>query len=63
MKLTTYHTLVAAMEKVINEENNDRDGMVYGSLATDMADVAQVVYDACLKGQSYAKDETEETTS
>lgn len=62
MKNATYAKLVEAMEEIINLENSARDGVVYESLAGNMADVAEIVYDACLKGQSYAKDETETTT-
>jgi len=63
MKRETYKILAAAMERVIQEETADRTGVVYGNLRYDMADAAELVYDTCLKGQSYAKNETEVTTS
>jgi hypothetical protein len=63
MKLRTYEMMVAALDRVIENENNDREGYVYGNLVHDMAKAAELVYDSCLKGQSYAKDGTEVTTS
>ena len=63
MKTETYKLLAAAMERVIQEENADRTSVVYGNLHYDMADAAELVYDSCLRGQSYAKNETEVTTS
>ena len=63
MKPKTFANLVEVIEDVINKENEDRDGVVYQTLSEDMANAARLVYDSCLKGQSYAKDETEETTS
>jgi hypothetical protein len=54
--------MVEVLEDIIGEENEDRTGVVYQNLARDMATAARLVYDSCLKGQSYAEDETEVTT-
>lgn len=62
MKPRTFSYLVDAMEEVIGVEDEDREGVVYTSLAKDMARAAELIYDSCLKGQSYSKDETEVTT-
>lgn len=62
MKSRTFANMVEVLEDIIGAENEDRDGIVYLSLAEDMARAAALVYDSCLKGQSYAKDESEETT-
>jgi hypothetical protein len=62
MKPRTFANMVECLEDIIAEENEDRDGTVYQSLAEDMAKAAALVYDACLKGQSYAESETEVTT-
>lgn len=62
MKSSTFAHLVTAMDAIISRENEDRDGVVYESLGDDMARAAKLVYDAALKAQSYAKDESERTT-
>jgi len=54
MEPITFAHLVKAMEKIIDEENDVREFMVYDLLAEDMANAAKLVYDACLAGQSYA---------
>ena len=63
MKIRTFANMVEVLGDIIAEEDEDRNGAVYESLAEDMANAARLVYDACLKGQSYAKNEKEETTS
>lgn len=62
MKARTFANMVEVLGDIIGEEDEDRDGAVYASLAEDMANAARLVYDSCLKGQSYAKNETEQTT-
>jgi len=62
MKDRTFSNLVEVLEGIIGEENEYRDGVVYENLARDMAAAARLVYDSCLKGQSYAKSESEVTT-
>lgn len=63
MKSKMFQQLVDSIDEAILLENGDRKDFVYESLAKDMAGAARLVYDACLKGQSFAKDETEQTTS
>lgn len=63
MKARTFANMVEVLGDIIGEENDDRDGVVYATLAEDMANAARLVYDSCLKGQSYAASETETTTS
>lgn len=63
MKARTFANMVEVMNDIIGEENEDRDGIVYETLAEDMASAARLVYDAALKAQSYAESETEATTS
>lgn len=63
MKARTFANMVEVLGDIIGEENEDRDGIVFPSLADDMAKAARLVYDSCLKGQQYAKDETEATTT
>jgi hypothetical protein len=55
--------MVEVLGDIIAEEDEDRDGVVYATLAEDMARAARLVYDSCLKGQAYAEHETETTTS
>ena len=43
------------MDKVIALEDDDRSGMVYDTLAVDMAKAAKLVYNACLRAQVYAE--------
>lgn len=62
MKSRTFANMVEVLEDIIGEEDEDRDGVIYASLAQDMARAAQLVYDSCLKSQSYAKNESETTT-
>lgn len=62
MKPRTFANMVECLQEIICEENEDRTAMVYGTLAEDMAKAAALVYDSCLKGQSYAESETEVTT-
>lgn len=62
MKARTFANMVEVLTDIIGEEDDDREGVVYESLAEDMAKAAALVYDASLKGQSYAQDETEKTT-
>jgi hypothetical protein len=63
MKNQMFQKIVDAIDNAMLLENGDREGVVYDSLAKDMARAARVVYDACLKGQDYDKNETERTTS
>lgn len=55
-----YAHLVKAMDKLLEDSdfNNERpqDGYVYEMLAEDMADAAKSVYNACMAGQKFAKD-------
>lgn len=62
MKDKTFANMVEVLEDIIGEENENREGLVYPALAQDMATAARLVYDSCLKGQSYAENETEVTT-
>jgi hypothetical protein len=62
MKPRTFANLVECIEDIIGEENDDRSGAVYPSLANDMASAARLVYDSCLKGQAYDENESEATT-
>lgn len=62
MKPRTFSNMAEVLEDIISEEDEARDGVVYASLAADMAAAVRLVYDACLKGQAYAKDESETTT-
>lgn len=62
MKARTFANMVEVLNDIIGEENDERDGVVYESLAEDMAKAAALVYDASLKAQSYAENETEKTT-
>jgi hypothetical protein len=49
--------LLAAMEALLETSDEERanQGYVYERLALDMAKAAELVYDACLKGQQYAE--------
>jgi hypothetical protein len=58
LKITTYSKLVAAMEKIIASENNDRDGYVYEDLAVDMAKASALVYDGCLRSSQFTESNT-----
>lgn len=53
MNTNTYGLLLKAMSKIIDEENNFRDGYVYEGLAEDMAKAARLIYDGCLKSSRF----------
>jgi len=57
MKAMTFAKLVEAIEEVLAEEDDDREGYIYDELAEEMAKAARLVYDACLDGQRFAKDQ------
>lgn len=57
MKPMTFAKLVEAIDKLIELENDVRDVYVYEELASEMAAAARLVYDACIDGQQFAKEQ------
>jgi hypothetical protein len=49
-----FANLVGAIDGVIENDDDDRAGLVYPALAVDMAEAARQVYNACQLGQEFA---------
>lgn len=58
MKLKHYvmlHDAIdSALERISEDENT---GLVYRNLSEDMTKAAKLVYDSCMQGQEFAKNE------
>jgi hypothetical protein len=55
MQARHYAKLVEMMEAFLYQTDGSRDGYVYEQLADDMAYAAKLVYQACERGQAFAK--------
>jgi hypothetical protein len=52
-----FANLVMAINTVIENDDDAREGLVYPALAQDMAEAARLVYNSCLIGQEYEQRE------
>lgn len=57
MKIELLAKLEKAIEKFIEDNDDDRDFYIYESQVKDMAKAASAVYDATEKGQKFAYDQ------
>jgi hypothetical protein len=53
MNAHMFAAMIDAINRVIENDDDERDGYVYPALAQDMAEAARLVYNSCLIGQEY----------
>ena len=59
MKSKLFAKLEEAIEKFVNENDEERDFYIYDSQIEDMAKAAAAIYDATEKGQKFADNQKE----
>lgn len=55
MNPNMFAKLVEAINDVIGNDDDEREGYVYPALSENMADAARLVYNSCLRGQEFAE--------